>query len=88
MVVIKMKNIGTEDISKLVRKEFEIIGADFDSEVKKDVWSVPYTMTSLQKEEWKKVCIDCLRNEYDYTKRAADRAFMWIDMMFGFSVTD
>jgi hypothetical protein len=42
-------------------------------------------MTKFQKKEWKNYCVEILRKEYGYTKRGAERAFMWIDLMYGFS---
>lgn len=72
----------------MVKKQFEILGGDFESETKEDNWFSKRKFTKEQKEEWAKFCIDLMRKKLRWSKKISEKEFAWFDLMYGFSEED
>jgi hypothetical protein len=72
-------------IAIMVKKEFDIVGGDFEKEVKRKNWFTKRKFTSSQKETWKKFCIALIMKHLKCGKRKAEKEFLWLDFEYGFT---
>jgi hypothetical protein len=72
-------------VVEMVRKEFEIVGGDFDKETKQERWFASRKFTPSQKKKWKDFCVKSMRTKLKWPKSIVEKEFAWLDLMYGFS---
>jgi len=76
-------------IEQLLRKQFEMVGLDYDKDgdiVKDDKWYMKYCWTEKQEKEFIKWARDLLTKKHHYTIRGAEEIISFYILAYGWTI--
>jgi hypothetical protein len=80
---MKTTSKSEEVLVLIINKELEKYGMTIDDVIDSKDWFTKYTMTSGEYTIWKNYSIDLMRKKLRFSKKSAEKEFVWIDLMWG-----
>lgn len=82
----KRKNVVIEILNKQLEKYNTTVAKIMDSD--EIDWYNKYTMTSEEYIQWKNFSVALMRKKLMFSKNAAEKEFLWLNLMWGLKIKD